>query len=83
MLDETESSTALKPKISLEMLLRDIELYWEKNISSINRMLSFSSQEDGLDFQRFRNTGISCANSDNHGDSSTFSWHSSFLVLQH
>lgn len=32
MLDETESSTALKPKISLEMLLRDIELYWEKKI---------------------------------------------------
>lgn len=41
MLDETESSTAPKPKISLEMLLRDIELYWEKNISSVTRMLFF------------------------------------------
>lgn len=32
MLDEINSSTAFKPKISLEKLLKGIELYWEKNI---------------------------------------------------
>lgn len=70
MLDETESSTALKPKISLEMLLRDGIILGKKYFKRYQDafFFFFSIQEDCLDFQR-----ISCGNSDNHGDFSTFS----------
>lgn len=55
MLDETESPTALKPKISLEMLLRDKIILGKKYFKHYQDAF-FPTQEDGLDFQRFRNT---------------------------
>lgn len=50
MLDKISSSTALKPKVTLEMFLKGIELYWEKNTQSVIRVPFFSTQEDGLHF---------------------------------